>query len=69
MTWLDAPKSEHIVRREHYVAGREDERERIYELLRNATFYFRYEGEKIGDLISIEGKEVLKDLIDWTENP
>ena len=33
MTWLDAPKSEHIVRREHYVAGREDERERIVKLL------------------------------------
>ena len=33
MTWLDAPKSEHVVRREHYVAGRQDERERIVELL------------------------------------
>jgi hypothetical protein len=26
-------KSEHIIRREHYVAGREDERERIIKLL------------------------------------
>lgn len=26
-------KSEHIIRREHYVAGREDERERIIALL------------------------------------
>jgi len=33
MTWLDAPKSEHVVRREHYVAGRQDERERIIALL------------------------------------
>lgn len=33
MSWLDAPKSEHVVRREHYVAGREDERERIVALL------------------------------------
>jgi hypothetical protein len=33
MTWLDAPKSEHEVRREHYVAGRQDERERIVGLL------------------------------------
>jgi len=33
MTWLDAPKSEHVVRREHYVAGRQDELERIVKLL------------------------------------
>jgi hypothetical protein len=33
MTWLDAPKSEHLVRREHYVTGRTDERERIIALL------------------------------------
>jgi hypothetical protein len=33
MTWLDAPKSEHEVRREHYVTGRQDERERIIALL------------------------------------
>ena len=33
MTWLDAPKSEHLVRREHYVTGRQDERERIIALL------------------------------------
>jgi len=33
MSWLDAPKSEHEVRREHYVTGRQDERERIVELL------------------------------------
>jgi hypothetical protein len=26
-------KSEHIIRREHYVSGRQDERERIIELL------------------------------------
>jgi hypothetical protein len=26
-------KSEHIIRREHYVAGREDERERVIALL------------------------------------
>ena len=29
MSWLDAPKSEHIIRREHFVAGVETERERI----------------------------------------
>jgi len=33
MSWLDTPKSEHLVRREHYVTGRQDERERIIELL------------------------------------
>jgi hypothetical protein len=27
------PKSEHIIRREHYVTGREDERERVIALL------------------------------------
>jgi hypothetical protein len=27
------PKSEHQIRREHYVTGRQDERERIIELL------------------------------------
>ena len=39
MTWLDAPKSEHEVRREHYVAGREDERERIIALLEHERYY------------------------------
>jgi len=39
MTWLDAPKSEHVVRREHYVAGREDERERIIALLEHERYY------------------------------
>lgn len=35
MSWLDTPKSEHLVRREHYVSGRDDEREQILELLQN----------------------------------
>jgi hypothetical protein len=30
---MTEPKSEHIIRQEHYVAGREDERERIIQLL------------------------------------
>lgn len=35
MSWLDTPKSEHIIRREHYVSGREDERESILALLQD----------------------------------
>jgi hypothetical protein len=30
---MTEPKSEHLVRREHYVTGRQDERERIVALL------------------------------------
>jgi hypothetical protein len=30
---MSEPKSEHIIRREHYVTGREDERERVIALL------------------------------------
>jgi hypothetical protein len=53
MTWLDAPKSEHEVRREHYVAGRQDERERIIALLDNYTMY-RFEKELVIALIKGE---------------
>lgn len=35
-------KSEHIIRREHYVAGREDERERIIALLESISFLEDY---------------------------
>lgn len=38
MSWLDAPKSEHEVRREHFVAGVETERERIIALLQTEIF-------------------------------
>lgn len=38
MSWLDAPKSEHEVRREHFVAGVETERERIIALLEKLTW-------------------------------
>lgn len=33
-------KSEHIIRREHYVTGREDERERIIALIENMEHSF-----------------------------
>lgn len=41
MSWLDTPKSEHVVRREHYVTGRQDERERIIALLEEASEKWR----------------------------
>lgn len=38
MSWLDTPKSEHVIRQEHFVAGwesgEEAERKRIIELLK-----------------------------------
>jgi hypothetical protein len=50
VSWLDASKSEHIIRREHFVAGVEtgidSERERIIESLR------AYAGDE--SLISVE---------------
>lgn len=53
MSWLDTPKSEHVVRREHYVSGRDDEREQILELLQAhvcpscETHYKKYELQSI----------------------
>ena len=35
MSWLDTPKSKHVVRREHYVTGRQDEREHILSVLQD----------------------------------
>ena len=35
MSWLDTSKSEHIIRREHFVAGYETARENIIALLQD----------------------------------
>ncbi|NBW18413.1 MAG: hypothetical protein EBR82_61605 [Caulobacteraceae bacterium] len=59
MTWLDAPKSEHIVRREHYVAGREDERERIVEILKTIGYVVLLEEDENGDIKTMEQEELI----------
>jgi len=59
MTWLDAPKSEHEVRREHYVAGREDERERIVEILKTIGYVVLLEEDENGDIKTMEQEELI----------
>ena len=47
-------KSEHIIRREHYVAGREDERERIIAILeRDADEWYRLGNKHTGNAIKL----------------